>query len=329
VVTTHSVERDAHHASGIISDVPHALLDQVRAAAARTAADARCVRLDAVRIEPYAASLPLEAARAPSLDPRTHYLGQPADTLAYVVTLDAINFGSGYFPKLRKRPGCSGYFTVAWSLKDAFEAHGPYSAEQLQQLDQAACTALFGQAGADASIGELMELFAQALRDLGAYLERRFGGSFSTLVAAADGSAERLVELLVEMPFYRDTGFLKRAQLTAADLVIAGVASFRDLDRLTIFADNLVPHVLRLDGVLEYDPQLVERIEREELIPAGSPEELEIRACALHAVELLTEALRQRGEAVSAMQLDYVLWNRGQEAAYKARPRHRTRTVYY
>jgi len=309
--------------------VPEALLDQVRAAAARTAAGARFVRIDAARIEAYAASLPLEAARAPSLDPRTHYLGQPADSLAYVVTLDAINFGSGYFPRLRKRPGCSGYFTVAWSLKDAFEAHGPLSAAQLQQLDQAACTTLFGQVGTDASIDELMGLFAQALRDLGAYLERRFGGSFSELVATAEGSAERLAELLVEMPFYRDVGFLKRAQLTAADLVVAGVASFRDLDRLTIFADNLVPHVLRLDGVLAYDPHLLERIEREELIPSGSSEEVEIRACALHAVELLVAALRQRGEPVSAMQLDYVLWNRGQEAAYKARPRHRTRTVYY
>ena len=309
--------------------MPEALLDQVRAAAARTAASARFVRIDAARIEAYAASLPLEAAHAPSLDPRTHYLGPPAATLAYVVTLDAINFGSGYFPKLRKRPGCSGYFTVAWSLKDAFEAHGPLSAAQLQQLDQAACTALFGQADTDASIDELMGLFAQALRDLGAYLKRRFGGSFAELVAAADGLAERLVELLVEMPFYRDVGFLKRAQLTAADLVVAGVASLRDLDRLTIFADNLVPHVLRLDGVLEYDAGLVARIEREELIPAGSPEEAEIRACALHAVELLAMALRQRGEPVSAMQLDYVLWNRGQQPAYKARPRHRTRTVYY
>jgi hypothetical protein len=28
-------------------------------------------------------------------------------------------------------------------------------------------------------------------------------------------------------------------------------------------------------------------------------------------------------------QLDYVLWNRGQAAQYKARPRHRTRTVFY
>ena len=32
---------------------------------------------------------------------------------------------------------------------------------------------------------------------------------------------------------------------------------------------------------------------------------------------------------VTSMQLDYVLWNRGQQARYKAEPRHRTRTVFY
>jgi hypothetical protein len=329
VIATHSVERDAQHVSGIISDVPGQLLDEVRAAAAQVASAARFVDIDQSRIEAYAASLPLAEARAPALDPATHFLGAPEATLAYVVTLDAIKFGSGYFPRLRKRPGCSGYFTVAASLKDAFEANGPFSAPQLQQLDAAACTRIFGQADTDASIGELMGLFAQALNDLGSYVQRRFDGSFSKLVAAAEGQAERLVELLVEMPFYRDVGFLKRAQLTAADLVVAGVAEFGDLDRLTIFADNLVPHVLRLDGVLRYDPGLVERIEREELIPSGSPEEVEIRALALHAVELLVAALRRRGERVSAMQLDYVLWNRGRQPAYKARPRHRTRTVFY
>ena len=127
------------------------------------------------------------------------------------------------------------------------------------------------------------------------------------------------------MPFYRDVGFYKRAQLTPADLSLAGVARFDDLDQLTIFADNLVPHVLRVDGVLGYAPGLLERINREELIPAGSAEELEIRACALHAVELIKSEL----DGVTAMQLDYVLWNRGQQRDYKAQPRHRTRTVYY
>ena len=47
---------------------------------------------------------------------------------AYLLTLDTINFGSGWFPTLRKRPGCSGYFTVAWALSDRFRertAPGP------------------------------------------------------------------------------------------------------------------------------------------------------------------------------------------------------------
>ena len=55
------------------------------------------------------------------------------------------------------------------------------------------------------------------------------------------------------MPFFDERGFWKRAQITANDLALAGVAEFPDLDRLTIFADNLVPHVLRVDGVLRYD----------------------------------------------------------------------------
>jgi hypothetical protein len=247
-----------------------------------------------------------------------------------VLTLDAINFGSGYFPKLQKRPGLSGYFTVAAGLKDCYEQCGQLSAEQLQALTALECARIFGQTEAeDPAVAELMGLFSRALNDLGTYVTDRFGGSFRALVDAAEGSAERLVGILAEMPFYRDVGFYKRAQLTAADLSIAGVARFGDLDRLTIFADNLVPHVLRVDGILGYDPRLLERIEREELIAPGSTEELEIRASALHAVELIGMTLRRAGRSVTSMQLDYLLWNRGQLPAYKAVNRHRTRTVFY
>ena len=55
------------------------------------------------------------------------------------------------------------------------------------------------------------------------------------------------------MPLFDDRGFWKRAQILPNDLALAGVAHFADLDRLTIFADNLVPHVLRIDGVLVYE----------------------------------------------------------------------------
>jgi Potential Queuosine, Q, salvage protein family len=311
--------------SGIIHERTMGTLDSVRANAASVAASASFVTVDDAAIEAYARSVPLALAKPPELDPATHYLGDQASTLAYVVTLDAINFGSGYFPHLRKRPGLSGYFTVASALKDRFEEAGPLSPYELQRLSAEACSVMFGQAEPDAAVEELMALFARALNDLGRLVATRYGGDFRAMVDAADGSAGALVGILAEMPFYQDVGFYKRAQLTAADLSVARVAHFGDLDQLTIFADNLVPHVLRVDGVLRYDPELLGRINREELIPSGSREELEIRACAVHAVELIKAQL----DGVTSMQLDYVLWNRGQAPAYKAQPRHRTRTVFY
>lgn len=64
-------------------------------------------------------------------------------------------------------------------------------------------------------------------------------------------------------------------------------------------------------------------------IPVGSVEAVEIRACGLHAVELLVAEIRASGRAVTAGELDSVLWNRGADERYKSRPRHRSRCVYY
>jgi hypothetical protein len=166
-----------------------------------------------------------------------------------------------------------------------------------------------------------MELYAEGLRDLGRFLH---GRSALELVNSASGSAEALADTLARgMPFFDDRGFYKRAQIAPSNLALAGVADFWDLDRLTIFADNLVPHVLRVDGVLVYDPELAGRIDREELLRPGE-EEREIRACALHACEQIAAEL-----GVPPRILDVWLWNRGQEPRYKALPRHRTRTVFY
>ncbi len=317
------------------------LLEKVRKACEAVAERARDVQINYDRIASYAASLPLEQLARPEHDAASHYLGHGNDTVAFFLTLDAINFGSGYFPHLRKRPGMSGYFTIASSLNDYYKAHGPLSAQGLTQLTVQDCAQVFGQDVDNAPIGELMQLFANALNDLGQYLLERFGESFVGLVESAGGSAERLALLLIEMPYFNDVAsygdlkvpFYKRAQITAADLWIAfdgqGPGHFEDLDRLTIFADSLVPHVLRTDGVLLYGDDLAARIEREEWIPAGCAEEVEIRACALHAVELLSAELHRSGRDVPPMKLDYLLWNRGQQPHYKARPRHRTRTVYY
>ncbi|MEJ7715016.1 MAG: queuosine salvage family protein [Thermoleophilaceae bacterium] len=288
------------------------LCDDVRRECAAVAASARHVRIDRARIGA------VEPAEPPSLDPGRHYLeGPPADVAEYLLALDSINFGSGWFPTLRKRPGCSGYFTVAWALADRWRSHGPWSPHELRALDAASVAAVLGQEPDH----ELMELYAHALRDLGAFLGERRA---LDVVAEASGSAERLATRLAEgMPFFRDAGFYKRAQITANDMALGGVAEFDDLDRLTIFADNLVPHVLRMDGVLVYDDELAATIDSQRLLEPGEAER-EIRACALTACEEIAAEL-----SVAPRTLDVWLWNRGQGPRYKARPRHRTRTVYY
>ena len=325
-----------------ISQRPGGLLDAVRLACRHVAEKARFVQVNSKFIPAYAASLPLDTLVRPEHDPATHYLGHAEDTLAFFITLDSINFGSGYFPHLHKRPGMSGYFTIASSLNDHFQENGPFSAKALTEVSTEECTRIFGQDSDNKDIRELMQHFAHALNALGHYLQGSMDGSFLRLVESADHSAETLALLLANnMPYFQDMApyagvwvpFLKRAQLTAADLSIAfggqGLGRFDDLDRLTIFADNLVPHVLRMDGVLTYDDELLKQINAEWELDPGSAEEVEIRACALHAVELIVLELRKQSHAINAMQLDYLLWNRGQLPRCKARPRHRTRTVYY
>jgi len=298
---------------------------------------AEFVRLEPAALGAYAESFDLSALSTPHYDTVHHYTGDPEAVLAFTITLDTVNFGSGYFPYLKKRHGMSGYFTVASALKDHFETHGPLSAAELCALTPQQVAAIFGQDLREPVRAELMRHFTEALHQLGSYLWERFGGSFVRLVEAADGSAERLAGLLAEMPYFQDVSqygglavpLYKRAQITPSDLALAfdaqGWGTFRDLDALTIFADNLVPHVLRVDGVLHYAPELARRIGAGEAILAGTPEEIEIRAVALHAVEKLAELL----PGVTARQLDVYLWNRGQGAAYKAVARHRARTVFY
>src|SRR3954452_4322956 len=116
------------------------LLDDVRSSCAAIAASARSVRIDSERFRDVRPGPP------PALDPETHYLeGSRDDVIAYLVTLDAINFGSGWFPTLRKRGGRSGYFTVAWALADHFRAHGPWPVADLRRLDAAAVASILGQ----------------------------------------------------------------------------------------------------------------------------------------------------------------------------------------
>jgi Potential Queuosine, Q, salvage protein family len=332
------------------------IVEEVRACCAEIAANARSVRID------LDAAAEVRPATPPPLDHGCHYLeGEPGDVADYMLALDTINFGSGWFPTLRKREldgrPVSGYFTVSWALADHVRAHGPPTAAWLSHVSTADISEILGQHPDN----ELMSLYAQALRSLGRFLAgtpapltpaarsdlpRQAAPHASSalseqprqaaphnnqaprraldLVAEAGGSAVRLAEILARgMAMFDDRGFYKRAQILPSDLALAGVADFADLDRLTIFADNLVPHVLRCDGVLVYDDALAARIDGGAYLPPGGAER-EIRACALHACELISGRT-----GVPARAIDTWLWTRGQSPVYKARPRHRCRNVFY
>lgn len=317
------------------------VFDEIRSACGQVTREARFVEIDHAALEALTVRLISLGSQEDSGDPAQYRLGDEESTLSFVLCLDAINFGSGWFPELQKRNGLSGYLSLAGALRDHFEAGSVLKASDLRALMAEDCARILEQTEPTPAVWELMDLFARAWNDLGTLLQDEFDGSFMTLVESADGKAARLVECLARMPLYRDCmlyrgkmiPFYKRAQITCADLAMAfggaGPGRFEDLDQLTLFADNLVPHVLRMEGVLIYDPKLLTRIDAGELIESGSEEEVEIRAVALHAVEVMSGVMQGQAEALRPYQIDQRLWEYGQSPSIKSSPRHRTRCSFY
>jgi len=307
------------------------VLDRVRAACATVAAHAEHVTVHEEAITALAATLDRVE---PPLLPEERLAGGDEAVAASVLAWNAVNFGSGWFPDLHKRPGLSGARSLAAAWADHVAGDGPPTAAWLAEADAARCARVFAQPH-PGPVDDLLELFARAWRDLGALLEGS-GGSAAALVRSAGGSAASLVDILGAMPLAHDVArhrgvevpLYKRAQITASHLARAtrgtGLGAFADGNRLTAFADNLVPHVLRMAGVLSYDDGLAARIQAGILLEAGSPEEVEIRASGVHAVELLS-----RHTGLPAGALDHQLWQRGQDPAIKAVPRHRCRCPWY
>jgi len=187
----------------------------------------------------------------------------------------------------------------------------------------------------------LAERLANA-REVGRVLLANWNGDFCEMLKACEGSAVTLTEMVAqEFPSFhdqtiyygREVKFLKRAQILVADLKGAmgddPLVAFHDLDQLSAFADYKIPQVLEGQGVLRYSPSLQTCLERGEKLPAGGPQEVEIRSAMVWAVELLRREIHDLGLELAAHQLDSMLWEIGQEPVANERPYHRTRTIFY
>lgn len=209
-------------------------------------------------------------------------------------------------------------------------------------MTAARCAEIFEQDMSVEAMAELMENFAEAIRQTGRYLQDHFDGDMLAFLKTANGSVAKLVEQLIQIPQYQDYAtyhgkeypIMKRAQITAADIYCAfggqGVGAFDDIHRLTIFADNVVPHVLRYDGLLSYSDVLTARIDGEEYLTHGETAEVELRACSIHCAELIHQAMCQQGITdLIPMNIDHYIWHKGHEDQYMSKVRHRTKTIYY
>lgn len=204
----------------------------------------------------------------------------------------------------------------------------------------------------------LMPLFDERVRilaEVSAKLLEKYDGKFERVLEEAGRDALSLVQVVVrEFPCFRDeaeyegqrVALYKRAQILAADvdliLAVQGLPGLSNVDQLTMFADYRVPQVLLHYGVLSYSSQLMTKLRKEHLFENGSPEEVEVRACSIEAVErtvlqcrseLVSRGMDADGAAASVISVwvDYFLWEyRVQNArALSSVPYHRTRCIYY
>lgn len=216
------------------------------------------------------------------------------------------------------------------------------SGEFLSALTLAESQELFA---GDPSMPLIEERWA-ILKEVGDVLCKHYQGRFRNLLISSRGNAfgsQGLVtQLLKRFPSFRDesryikTGavlqFQKRAQLLAMMYQGRALASnvlkpLSDSQNLGPIADYSVPRALHAQGILQYSPELEERIISRSILPKDSIAEQEIRAQATNAqIMLLNEINGLRRDTLTFLELDYKLWMLGRRVDA---PHHLTRTTAY
>ena len=320
-------------------------MQEVRESAQWVAEQNRFVRIDMDALARFAEHLSSQEMEVPPWDDFHHFRGSDKEMVAYLLVLDTLNFcfwpppaGETWEVEYQGK-WFSGYYALALALKKALEAGFPLANSQvLAALTMHELQRILSGRGAL----QLMDRRLENCRELGSILTENYQGRAQGLVASADCSAVALARLLGrELSSFRDVAtfrgeevfFYKRAQLFAADLQGAfegkDWGAFHDLEKLTAFADYKLPQVLRHVGILEYAKPLAERVDQRVLLEPGGLEEVEIRSNTIWAVELIRKVLRGRGKDFTSPEIDWLLWNLGQEDRFREKPYHRTISIFY
>lgn len=170
------------------------------------------------------------------------------------------------------------------------------------------------------------------LREAGAVLNKKYKGKFSYAVGASDGKADSLAQHIIDsFSSFQDRSrlnntfinFYKRAQICAYDISLLSGMQLTNIEYLTVFSDYKLPQVFRSHGVIEYTPELAQKVDSLELISRESREEVEIRAATIWVGELLASELGMPPALV-----DNIVWLMGTKEQ-QMKPYHRTMTTCY
>ncbi|XP_065561387.1 queuosine 5'-phosphate N-glycosylase/hydrolase-like [Artemia franciscana] len=238
----------------------------------------------------------------------------------------------------------TGYLALTAALTRAVESGIPItSAYYYSQIDRKVLMRIL-EADDHCPPIPLFEERYSSLVSAGKTLMEKFGGKFSNILKEADNSALKLCDLVIshfltfeDEALYKEQRVCiwKRVQILTADIWGLfhgkGLGYFKDIDEITMFADYRVPQVLMYFGCMEYSQELRSKLEEGQELPNGSEDEVEIRGCSIHAIELVKEELRRSGILLNSATIDFFLWDYRRKFAEELKkiPFHRTRCIYY
>ncbi|KAK4228898.1 hypothetical protein QBC38DRAFT_131431 [Podospora fimiseda] len=279
-------------------------------------------------------------------------------TVAFIFTMDLLNFSfwsekseTERFAIEYRGRRWTGYWSLVAALQRALDEGIPITDSHFWQDEEECSLAVLKQVFRSCTDEEipLLEERLACLREAGKVLYEKYDCDITNLIEDAKGSAARLVNLLAQdFTCFRDEHqfdgrkkpirLLKRAQILVADLWACfegkGYGEFRDIDKITMFADYRIPQILNTMGCLLYSPLLEMAVKDKKEVVSGSSHEVQLRACSIWCVELIRrEIIKAHPEAhINAILIDFFLYDTIKEMESKGKdniPHHRTRSIWY
>ena len=275
--------------------------------------------------------------------------GDVQETIDFILTTSCIDTAFSDFSNHTKFQ--SDYAGRTWSDSDALFACMKRASDQGVPILDGAFLAKVTRAEMETLFAGNIELpmldeKTEILHQVGRVLSQKYEGRFRNFVASCspklydhgNGLVDRLID---EFPRFRDVSlyhghtvkFYKLPQLAIwflyTSLRKAGKFPIEDLEKMSAFADYIVPVALRLLGITSYSADLESAINSYQRIPRDSSWEVEIRAHCIYASALLAEEINQirpLDKKILIPQIDARLWTHYHTTWW---PHHLTKTIMY